>query len=190
MKTILNLLPLLLFFAAIFFLAQLLPTWGLLGIVIILQLLQLIIPPPQTAPAMTKKHTDLSPLLDYFDMLRRYEQKGYIEVKDDDHEAYITQAAFATLLPSHEDTPEAQRALGAAVSSTVQNIRYLAAYRAAAKRGLDDYTTQPFSLHIVGDEPPHDLVTTILLTRRRAARALWMKREHIDVINYQEEAKQ
>ena len=40
------------------------------------------------------KRKFLQPWLDYFDMLHTYEQKGYLEVKPDKHEAFITRAAL------------------------------------------------------------------------------------------------
>ena len=44
------------------------------------------------------KNRDLQPWLDYFGLLRTYEEKGFLEVKPDRHEAYVTQAAMMTLL--------------------------------------------------------------------------------------------
>ncbi len=51
---------------------------------------------------MTKKKTNLQPWLDYFKMLQRYEAKGFLEVKSQEHEAYITRAALLTLVPEVE----------------------------------------------------------------------------------------
>ena len=45
------------------------------------------------------KHQDLQPWLDYFKMLQQYEAKGFLEIKPQEHEAYITRAALLTLIP-------------------------------------------------------------------------------------------
>ena len=50
------------------------------------------------------KHPDLTPWLDYFKMLQRYEQKGFLEIKPQEHEAYITRAALLTLVPEADGT--------------------------------------------------------------------------------------
>lgn len=43
------------------------------------------------------KVTDIQPWLDYFELLQTYEQKGFLEVAYDKHEAFITRAALYTL---------------------------------------------------------------------------------------------
>ena len=48
---------------------------------------------------MTKKHKNLQPWLDYFDMLHTYEQKGYLQMEPQKHETYVTRAALLTLVP-------------------------------------------------------------------------------------------
>ena len=159
---------------------------------------------------MTKKRTDLQPLLDYFDLLRRYEQKGYLEPKPEDHEVYITLSAYATLLPPAGMTAKENLSYGSAVYYNLQHMRTYAAWLAAARRGLADhdpktaadpmvplktiptkeltgYLSQPFSLHIVADEHPHDLITTLLLSKKRHWHHLWRKTDHVDVINYKSE---
>lgn len=127
---------------------------------------------------MAKKHKDLQPWLDYFEMLRTYEDKGYLEVKPSEHEAYITRPALLTLTPGGDNpttlSPET-------IPDTVRRIRAYAAF--CAQHG-DDYIMHPFFLHVVQDEPPHDLMHTILLTPTRSWRTLWRTREQVEVIDY------
>ena len=149
------------------------------------------------------KRKSLQPWLDYFDMLHTYEQKGYLEVKPDKHEAYITRAALCTLSP----TPALPEGEGVAadthVIETVRHIRAYTAYLSAVSVGakypaelsdegvtappipaseLKECMDHPFALHIVKEEAPHDVLCTILLTSKR--NWLGIKRERVEVINY------
>lgn len=125
-----------------------------------------------------KKNNDLQPWLEYFAMLQTYKQKGYLEVTPDRHEAYITRAALLTLTPGGENpaalSPEA-------IPDTVRCIRAYAAFCAQQGTG---YFTLAFALHVVQDEPPHDLICTVLLTPTRSWRTLWRTREQVEVIDY------
>ncbi len=133
---------------------------------------------------MAKKHKDLQPWIDYFSMLQTYKQKGYLEVMPEKHEAYITRPALLTLTPGSDSpttlTPEA-------IPDTVRRIRAYAAF--CAQQG-DGYLTWPFALHVVQDEPPHDLLHTILLSPTRSWRTLWCTREQVEVIDYVEKVKE
>jgi len=149
------------------------------------------------------KYKSLQPWLDYFDLLHTYEQKGYLEVKPDKHEAYITRAALYTLSP----TPSIPGGEGVAADThiieTVRHIRAYTAYLSAVSVGakypaelsdegvtappipaseLKECMDQPFALHIVKEEAPHDLLCTLLLTRKR--NWLGIKREKVEAINY------
>ncbi|MBQ8713081.1 MAG: hypothetical protein IJ551_09740 [Prevotella sp.] len=153
---------------------------------------------------MTKKHNDLQPWLDYFQMLRTYEQKGLLEVQPEKGEAYVTQPALHAL--SDGDDPAEQLRSGA-VADTLRRIRTYCAYRQAHARGLQDFDprtanspdqplppvptdalqailARPFALHVVKDEPPHDLLYTLLLTPTRSWRTAWRRKEKIEVIDY------
>ena len=127
------------------------------------------------------KRKSLQPWLDYFEMLHTYEQKGYLEVKPEKHEAYITRAALCTL--SH--TPALPEGEGAAadtrVFDTARRLRTYAAYRSFSDADYDKYT---FALHVVKEEAPHDLLYTLLLTRRRRWWWPWRKAEKVEIINY------
>lgn len=126
------------------------------------------------------KRKSLQPWLEYFDMLHTYEQKGYLEVKPEKHEAYITRAALCTLSP----TPALPEGEGGAadtrVLDTAHRLRTYAAYRSASDADYDKYA---FALHVVKEEPPHDVLCTLLLTRKRN----WfgIRRERVEVINYE-----
>lgn len=121
---------------------------------------------------------DLQPWLDYFDMLRTHERNGLLSVKPTDGEAYVTQSALHAM--SEGNDPKQQ--LKKAVPETARRIRVYAGW--LSTQGTD-YLNQPFALHVVKDDYPHDLLYTMLLTRRRVWWRLWRKSEHIEVISYQ-----
>ena len=126
------------------------------------------------------KRKSLQPWLEYFDMLHTYEQKGYLEVKPEKHEAYITRAALFTLSP----TPALPEGEGVAadtrVLDTARRLRTYAAYSSASDADYDKYA---FALHVVKEEPPHDVLCTLLLTRKR--NWLGIRLERVEVINYE-----
>jgi len=125
------------------------------------------------------KRKSLQPWLDYFEMLHTYEQKGYLEVKPEKHEAYITRAALCTLSPTPA-LPEGERvAADTRVLDTARRLRTYAAYRSSSGADYDKYT---FSLHVVKEEAPNDPLCTLLLTRKR--NWLGIRRERVEVINY------
>lgn len=152
------------------------------------------------------KPKDLQPLLDYFGMLERYEQQGFLEVKPDKHEAYITRAALHALAPGKD----LQAQLLEAVPQVARHIRTYAAWQTAYSRGVQDYdpravadptvemppvstkeltayATAPFALHVVKEDAPHDLLYTLLLARRCRWFAPWRQSENIEVITYGKE---
>ena len=130
---------------------------------------------------MTKTN-DLQPWLDYFGMLRTYEQKGFLEVMPDKHEAYITQPALHAL--SEGDDPQEQ--VAKAIPETVLRIRAYAGWK--SQEG-EPYLKQNFALHVVEPEHPHDLIYTLLLTQTRRWIRLWRKTDSIEVITYQTKRK-
>jgi len=153
------------------------------------------------------KHQDLQPWLDYFKMLQRYEAKGFLEIKPQEHEAYITRAALLTLSPTPAlPEGEGDAANGKALADTLSRLRAYAAYRSAPAVGqqhpvdindpdaeipvipieeLTAYFSQPFAVHIVKEDYPHDLLLTLLLQQKRA----WYGRtkDTIEVIDYTEQ---
>lgn len=132
------------------------------------------------------------PWLDYFQMLRTYAEHGYLEIQPAKHEAYITRAALATLVNADEERNAAERPVsvgtadGKALLDLVRRLRAYAAYLATAGA---DYLRHPFALHVVKETEPHDLLLTLLLTRRRRWFAPWRTSDHIEVITYTEEEK-
>ncbi len=124
-----------------------------------------------------KKHVNLQPWLDYFSMLQDYGRKGLLEVSINKHEAYITQAALHSL--SGGIKSRVAMARDAIVSS--RRIRAYAAWKGSYDR---QFLSEPFSLHVVKEEYPHDTLYTILLSRRRKWWKLWMKADVVDVIDY------
>lgn len=127
---------------------------------------------------MAKNHKDLQPWLDYFDMFRRYEQVGYLELYTERHEAYVTQPALHAMTPGND--PQQQLRDGS-ITETVRRLQCYAAFRSTEGNG---YLKQPFALNVVQQEPPHDLLYTLLITRHKSWRTLWRWRDDIEVIDY------
>lgn len=159
------------------------------------------------------KHQDLTPWLDYFRMLQQYEQKGFLEIKPQEHEAYITRAALLTL--AGIDAEDVQSAAVSpqpeALADTLTRLRAYAAYRSAPAVGqqhpvdmndpaatlpdileaeLTAYFSQPFAVHIVKEGYPHDLLLTLLLQQKRSWRTAWRTVDTIEVIDYTEQKPQ
>lgn len=126
-----------------------------------------------------KKHKDLQPWLEYFEMLRRYKEKGLLHVQPDKHEAYVTEPALHTMTPGND--PQKQLRDGS-IFRTVCRLRTYAAWLSTDGAA---YTRQPFAVHVVRDEPPHDPIYTIVMERRRKWWRLWMLTDCIEVINYE-----
>ena len=126
------------------------------------------------------KSIDLQPWLAYFEMLRQYRDKGFLEMQPDKHAAYITRAALYSLATRDGDDKFMMvRILGA-----VKNIRAYAAFLSMQGK---PFINEPFALHAVGEDEPHGLIFTILLTRRRAWWKLWMgMADRVEMIDYRD----
>ncbi len=161
---------------------------------------------------MAKKKTNLQPWLDYFKMLQRYEAKGFLEVKPQEHEAYVTRAALLTLagIDAEDVQSAAISSQPEALADTLPRLRAYAAYRWAPAVGqqhpadmndpaaplpvipeteLAAYLSQPFATHIVQEDYPHDLLLTLLLQQKRSWRTAWRTVDTIEVIDYTSKAK-
>lgn len=161
---------------------------------------------------MAKKITNLQPWLDYFKMLQQYEGKGFLEIKPQEHEAYVTRAALLTLVGiDAEDVQSAAiSSQPEALADTLSFLRAYAAYRSATAVGqqhpadmndpaaplpaipeaeLTAYLSAPFAVHIVKEDYPHDLLLTLLLQQKRSWRTVWRTVDTIEVIDYTEEMK-
>lgn len=157
---------------------------------------------------MTKKRTNLQPWLDYFKMLQQYETKGFLEIKPQKHEAYITRAALLTLdnIDAVDIQPVTSSLSDEKLIDLISILRAYAAYRSAPAIGqqhpvdmndpaaplpaipeaeLTAYLSQPFAVHIVKEDYPHDLLLTLLLQQKRS----WYGRtkDVIEVIDYTEQ---
>lgn len=140
---------------------------------------------------MTKKRTNLQPWLDYFKMLQRYEAKGFLEVKPQEHEAYVTRAALLTLagIDAEDVQSAAVSSQPKALAATLSRLRAYAGWKAAAAgpsaiSHQPSYISVPFAVHIVKEDYPHDLLLTLLLQQKRS----WYGRtkDVIEVIDYTE----
>jgi len=158
---------------------------------------------------MAKKKTNLQPWLDYFKMLQQYEAKGFLQMNPKEHEAYVTRAALLTLAGIDADDVQS-----AAVPQKLSNLadilsrlRVYAAYRWAPAVGqqhpvdindpdaeipvipieeLTAYFSQPFAVHVVKEDYPHDLLITLLLQQKRSWRTAWRTVDTIEAIDYTE----
>ena len=155
------------------------------------------------------KHQDLTPWLDYFRMLQQYETKGFLEMKPQEHEAYITRAALLTLanIDAVDIQPVTSSLSDKKLIDLISILRAYAAYRWAPTVGqqhpvdindpdaeipvipikeLTVYFSQPFATHIVKEDYPHDLLLTLLLQQKRSWRTAWRTVDTIEVIDYTE----
>ena len=118
-------------------------------------------------------------------MLQEYERNGYLEVKPADMEAYITMPALMALSPSAPDGRPMQdadfRQLESDMRDAVRRIRAYGVWRSQKGSGALSW---PFAVHVVKPDMPHDLLHTILITRRRVWWKLWMYADRFDVIDY------
>lgn len=126
------------------------------------------------------KHRDLQPWIEYFGMLRSYEEKGFLEVIPEKHEAYITRAALCTLVSNSVS-------LDSLATQTPHVVKRIYAYAGWKCQQGGDYLSRPFALHVVKEEQPHDLLYTILLATKRRWYSPWHKSDRIEVITYEDE---
>ncbi len=136
------------------------------------------------------KHKDLQPWLDYFDMLHTYEENGFLLMKPDEHEAYVTQPALYTLsarvarIAVTPDNAELlQQQLASDMPCILRRLRAYAGWKSTQGRG---YLSLPFSLHMIMPDAPYDPICTFLMTRRR--RWWWplRKLDCIEIIPYKD----
>lgn len=140
---------------------------------------------------MSKKNPNLQPYLDYFRMLQMHVEKGFLEVKPKEHEAYITRAALYAITPVtvviHEghayvtdDTIPKRNP--ADILQTFHRIHHYAAW--LSQQGVE-YLERNFALHIVADDDPHDPLYTLLFNGKKR-RWFWpfKKVDNIEVIDY------
>lgn len=122
-----------------------------------------------------KKHEDLRPWLDYFDMFSQYVKCGYLQMDIAKHEAYTTQPALHAM--SEGENP-AEQIQNGSIARTALHIREYAAWLSAEG---NTYLQENFALHIVKPDEPHDLMFTILFSRKRK---LFKRKMTVDIIAY------
>lgn len=129
-----------------------------------------------------KENIDLQPWLEYFDMLKRYEEKGFLEMPEEKDEAFITRAALCTIanIDKYGDR-SAEGVVTDAIAEVARNIHVYAGWR---KRKGKNYLHQNFAVHVVKEDAPHDLLYTLLLTRHRKWWKLWQRVDCIEPIIY------
>ena len=122
-----------------------------------------------------KKHKDLQPWLDYFDMLRANVEPGLLQMSVVKHEAFVAQPGIHAM--SEGDDPAKQIENG----SLLQTAHRIFTYAAWLSGEGNGYRHKPFAVHVVKDTEPHDMIYTILFTSVfRFCR--W--KEKVEVINY------
>lgn len=122
-----------------------------------------------------KKHSDLQPFLDYFSMLREYVEKDYMQLDVKEHAVYITQPAIHAMTPGNDP---AMQLRDGSIENTAFRIR---AYVAWLSGEGNDYLDRNFSVHVVKDEEPHDLIFTLLFSQPRG---IFRTKPKVEVITY------
>lgn len=129
----------------------------------------------------TENEIPTGPWLDYFEMLQAYEKKGFLNMYADKHEAYITEPALFTLSP--------ERDVKKAVKGVPDILRYIRTYGGWISQEGVSYIEKPFALHVVTSQYPHDLLYTIVISRKRTWWLLMFKRDRLDVIDYRNKSQ-
>ena len=106
-----------------------------------------------------KKHKDLQPWVDYFEMLRANVESGFLQMSVTKHEAFVTQPGIHAM--SEGDDPAKQIEDG----SVLQTAHRIFTYAAWLSGEGDGYRHKPFAVHVVKPDEPHDMIYTILFTR-------------------------
>ena len=122
-----------------------------------------------------KKHKDLQPWVDYFDMLRANVESGFLQMSVAKHEAFVTQPCIHAM--SEGDYPAKQIEDG----SVLQTAHRIFAYAAWLSGEGDGYRHKPFAVHVVKPDELHDMIYTILFT---SVFRFFRWKEKVEVINY------
>ena len=110
-------------------------------------------------PTPEKKHKDLQPWVDYFEMLRANVESGFLQMSVAKHEAFVTQPGIHAM--SKGDDPAKQIEDGSIIN-TAHRIFVYAAWLSGEGNG---YLHKPFAVHVVKPDEPPDMIYTILFTR-------------------------
>lgn len=126
-------------------------------------------------PTKGKKHSDISPFLEYFSMLSEYLDKGFLQIDVAKHEVFVTQPAIHALSPGNDP---AEQLRNGAIAHTALSLRAWAAWMSGEG---NDYMKRNFSVHVVKDEEPHDLIFTLLFSQ---SRGIFRTKPKVEVITY------
>lgn len=132
------------------------------------------------------RHRDLQPWLDYFDMLRTYEQHGFMLIEAGKHEAYVTEPALYTLAGCSFSARELGMGLDVPhiMTQISHLVRRLRSYAAWKSQGGVGYLSYSFAVNVVKDSGRHHPIYTIVLERKRRWWKLWMRHDSFKVITY------
>ena len=108
-------------------------------------------------------------------MLREYVEKGYMQLDVKEHAVYITQPAIHALSPGNDP---AEQLRNGAIARTALCLRAWAAWMSGEG---NDYLDRNFSVHVVKDEEPHDLIFTLLFSQPRG---IFRTKPKVEVITY------
>ena len=122
-----------------------------------------------------RKLSDISPFLDYFSMLSEYLDKGFLQIDVAKHEVDVTQPALHALSPGNDP---AEQLRNGAIERTALRLRAWAAWMSGEG---NDYMKRNFSVHVVKDEEPHDLIFTLLFSQPRG---IFRTKPKVEVITY------
>ena len=137
----------------------------------------------------------------FYDLYPSYVQSGYLEPHPEACEAYITDAALYTLVRSDDSEPSpgavsgptAEYLMHGRISRRTYTRMLVEARRIRGycdflntREGIKAEARQPgaFALHVVESKQNHDLLYTILLTRKRWWWWPWATLERANVITY------
>lgn len=136
------------------------------------------------------KTQNLQPWLDWFDVLRVYCEKGFLEVLPEKGEAYVTEPAFYTLadIRTPDDLKAEPGDMAKASDNLLEAVRRVKVYcdylATATQRGVGS----TFALHVVEADAPHDLRYTVVMEKRRRWWWPWRKMEEFSFVYYSDGA--
>lgn len=127
-----------------------------------------------------KKHEDLQPWLDEFNMFDAYQQAGYLQMVVNRHEAFVTNAALHSMSDGNDPMLQAQ---DGSLEKTAKRLRTYAGW--LSQEG-ESYLNDNFAVNVVAHDEPHDPLYTILLSKHRK---LWKMVDKVEWITYKDKEK-
>lgn len=120
---------------------------------------------------------NMQTMIDYFNVLRAYERKSYLETHTDKHAAYVTRVALCSLTGSEAKDDWAEEI----VNRTARYVRAWAAFKSGEGRA---YEHTPFALHVMSDDEQPRVLFSVVLSQPRRWWCPWRRTEHLEVITY------